>query len=59
MDIQLDDDLLQQQREAYKVQGVDESEPAQPNKKRKKEEYVNGEEVLHPIPAQFHHALYR
>lgn len=50
MGLQLDDDLLEQQREAYKVQGVDESEPAQPSKKRKKKEYVNGEEVRIPNP---------
>ena len=50
MVLQLDDDLLEQQREAYKVQGVDESEPAQPSKKRKKEEYVNGEEVIRIQP---------
>lgn len=42
--IQLDDALLEQQREAYAVKGVDESEPAQPKKKRKNV-YVNGEEV--------------
>jgi len=40
----LDDALLEQQREAYAVKGVDESEPAQPKKKRKNV-YVNGEEV--------------
>ena len=35
--LQLDDDLLEQQRQAYAVQGVDETEPvAQPGKKRKK-----------------------
>ncbi len=43
-DIQLDDALLEKQREAYAVKGVDESEPAQPLKKRK-QVYVNGEEV--------------
>ncbi len=35
---------MEQQREAYVVQGVDESEPAQAKKKRKNV-YVNGEEV--------------
>ncbi|MCJ1273653.1 hypothetical protein MMC21_001446 [Puttea exsequens] len=40
----LDDALLEQQRAAYAVQGVDELEPAQAGKKRKKKEYVNGEE---------------
>ena len=43
--LQLDDALLEQQRAAYAVQGVDESEPAQAGKKRKKEAYTNGEEV--------------
>ena len=43
-DIQLDDALLEKQREAYAVKGVDESEPAQPQKKRK-QAYVNGEDV--------------
>lgn len=44
-DIQLDDALLEQQRAAYAVQGVDESEPAQAGKKRKKQVYTNGEDV--------------
>ena len=43
--IQLDHTLLEQQGQAYAVQGVDESEPVQPQKKRKKQEYVNGEDV--------------
>ena len=42
---QLDDALLEQQRAAYAVKGVDESEPAQAGKKRKKQVYTNGEEV--------------
>ena len=42
--LQLDDALLEQQRQAYAVQGVDESEPAQQPKKRK-QAYTNGEEV--------------
>lgn len=36
---------MEQQRAAYAVQGVDESEPAQAGKKRKKQTYVNGEDV--------------
>lgn len=44
---QLDDALLVQQRAAYAVQGVDESEPVQAGKKRKKQVYVNGEDVSH------------
>ena len=52
----MDDSLLEQQRAAYAVQGVDEFEPVQAanKKKRKKDEYTNGEEVGHaphfPIP---------
>ena len=41
----MDDTLLEQQRAAYAVKGVDESEPVQAGRKRKKAEYVNGEEV--------------
>ena len=48
MSIQLDDALLEQQREAYKMQGVDEREPTtlkqQPQKKKRKQ-YANEEEV--------------
>ncbi|KAK2760713.1 hypothetical protein FQN54_001948 [Arachnomyces sp. PD_36] len=40
----LDDALLEQQREAYKVQGVDENEPAVQQKKKKRKQYTNGEE---------------
>ena len=40
----MDEALLEQQREAYAVAGVDESEPAQPRRKRKNS-YTNGEEV--------------
>ena len=36
---------MEQQRAAYAVQGVDESEPAQAGKKRKKQVYTNGEDV--------------
>ena len=44
----MDDALLEQQRAAYAVKGVDESEPTQAGKKRKKEAYTNGEEVSEP-----------
>ena len=44
-EVQLDEALLEQQRAAYAVKGVDESEPAQPTKKRKKQVYTNGEDV--------------
>ena len=43
----MDEALLAQQREAYAVAGVDESEPVRPQKKRKNE-HVNGEEVSGP-----------
>lgn len=43
--LQLDEALLEQQSAAYAVQGVDESEPAQPLKKKRKQIYTNGEEV--------------
>jgi hypothetical protein len=50
-DVQLDEALLEQQRAAYAVRGVDESEPAGPTKKKRKNVYVNGEEVrLIPTP---------
>ncbi|MCJ1344753.1 hypothetical protein MMC31_002956 [Peltigera leucophlebia] len=39
----LDDALLEQQRAAYAVEGVDESEPAQPLKQKRKQVYTNGE----------------
>ncbi|KAL8781890.1 MAG: hypothetical protein Q9203_000858 [Teloschistes exilis] len=42
----LDNALLEQQRQAYVVQGVDENEPAQPHKKKRKQEYVNGEDEI-------------
>ena len=40
---------MEQQRQAYAVQGVDESEPAVAPKKRK-QEYVNGEDVSQRLP---------
>jgi len=43
--LQLDDALLEQQRQAYAVKGVDESEPAQQPKKKRKQEYTTGEDV--------------
>ncbi|KAL8968270.1 MAG: hypothetical protein Q9183_002540 [Haloplaca sp. 2 TL-2023] len=42
----LDNALLEQQRQAYAVQGVDENEPAQPEKKKRKQQYVNGEDEI-------------
>lgn len=44
---------MEQQRAAYAVIGVDESEPAQAGKKRKKQVYTNGEDVrtnFYPTP---------
>ena len=42
-DVQLDESLLEEQSKIYKVEGVDEHEPAA--QKRKRKQYVNGEEV--------------
>ncbi|KAL8814534.1 MAG: hypothetical protein Q9223_006253 [Gallowayella weberi] len=42
----LDTALLEQQRQAYAVEGVDESEPAQPQKKKRKQVYINGEDEV-------------
>lgn len=41
----LDETLLEQQQKAYAVSGVDESEPVTAAKKKRKKEYVNGEDV--------------
>lgn len=41
--VQLDESLLEEQSKAYKVEGVDEHAPAP--QKRKRKQYVNGEEV--------------
>mgnify|MGYP001607262143 CR=1 len=41
----LDDELAQQQQAAYKVQGVDEEETVEDMRRKRKKEYVNGEEV--------------
>lgn len=43
----LDEALLEEQQKAYRVSGVDESEPVdtQRTKKKRKNEYVNGEDV--------------
>ncbi|KAL8891471.1 MAG: hypothetical protein Q9205_000567 [Flavoplaca limonia] len=38
--------LLEQQRQAYAVQGVDENEPAQPQRAKRKQVYVNGEDEV-------------
>lgn len=41
----LDEALLEEQRKAYAVSGVDENEPVDAMKKKRKKEYVNGEDV--------------
>jgi len=49
----LDEALLEEQQKAYQVSGVDESEPVDAMKKKRKKEYVNGEDVRTCIrPAQ-------
>jgi hypothetical protein len=41
----LDEALLEEQQRAYKVSGVDESAPVEAGRKKRKAEYVNGEDV--------------
>ena len=41
----LDEALLEQQQKAYMMSGVDESEPAEAMKRKRKKEYINGEDV--------------
>jgi HIV Tat-specific factor 1 len=41
----LDEALLEEQQKAYAVQGVDENEPVEEQRKKRKKEYVNGEDV--------------
>lgn len=41
----LDEALLEEQQKAYRVSGVDESEPVEPLNRKRKKEYVNGEDV--------------
>ncbi|KAF7860659.1 hypothetical protein EAF04_008178 [Stromatinia cepivora] len=40
----LDEALLEEQQKAYRVSGVDESEPVDAMKRKRKKEYVNGED---------------
>lgn len=40
-----DEALLEEQQKAYAVQGVDENEPVETQKRKRKKEYVNGEDV--------------
>lgn len=41
----VDEELMEQQQRAYAVQGVDENEPVDAIKRKRKKEYVNGEDV--------------
>lgn len=41
----LDEALLEEQQRAYRVSGVDENEPVDGGRKKRKVEYVNGEDV--------------
>ena len=41
----LDEALLEEQQKAYRVAGVDESEPVEAKRKKRKKEYVNGEDM--------------
>jgi HIV Tat-specific factor 1 len=41
----VDEALLEEQQKAYRVSGVDEAEPVEAMKKKRKKEYVNGEDV--------------
>jgi len=47
----VDEALLEEQQKAYIVTGVDEMEPAEAAKRKRKKEYVNGEDVC---PVSFH-----
>ncbi|KAE8452407.1 hypothetical protein EG329_001108 [Mollisiaceae sp. DMI_Dod_QoI] len=40
----VDEALLEEQQKAYRVSGVDESEPVESLKKKRKKEYINGED---------------
>lgn len=41
----LDEALLEEQQKVYMVEGVDESEPVEAMQKKRKKEYVNGDDV--------------
>lgn len=41
----VDETLLEEQRKAYMVSGVDEDEPVDAARRKRKKEYVNGEDV--------------
>lgn len=46
----LDEALLEQQQKAYAMQGVDENEPVEAQRRKRKKEYVNGEDVCYLRP---------
>jgi hypothetical protein len=48
----LDEALLEEQQRAYAMHGVDESEPVEAQRKKRKKEYVNGDDVR-PIFLRF------
>lgn len=48
----VDEALLEEQQRAYRVSGVDENEPVDALKKKRKKEYVNGEDVSIFSPSQ-------
>jgi HIV Tat-specific factor 1 len=49
----LDEALLEEQQRAYRVSGVDESEPVEALRKKRKKDYVNGEDVRLPRSPPF------
>jgi len=51
----LDEELMEQQQRAYAVQGVDENEPVDAMRRKRKKEYVNGEDVSYIISYVFRH----
>jgi len=50
----VDEALLEQQRQAYAVSGVDENETVDAMRKKRKKEYVNGEDVSFQALYNFH-----
>lgn len=49
----VDEALMEEQQKAYAVQGVDENEPVEAQGKKRKKEYVNGEDVCNCFHALF------
>lgn len=46
----LDEALLEEQQKAYMVSGVDENAPVEAGQRKRKAQYVNGEDVSIPTP---------